>query len=562
MTETPARPRTAVDAIADDFVARYAALDPILATELGIGGHDDEMTDLSPAGHAARADLLRATLAQVAATPPADPVDEVTVAAMTHTLGTDLALHEAGENERTLNNIASPLQGLRDVFDLMATDTVQDWAVVAERLHALPAAMEGYIESLRAAAARGHLPARRQVVEGVRQADELADPASSFFTTFAADAPEATNDALRHDLGQEARGAAAAYGRLAAVLRDEIAPLAPEHDAVGRERYALLSRAFLGASVDLDETYAWGLDELERVTAEQAALARVVAGGDADVAAAVAALDGDPARRLHGTAELQEWMQRTSDAAIAALDGVHFDIPAPLHRLECRIAPTATGGIYYTGPSDDLSRPGRMWWSVPPDVTTFTTWRETTTVYHEGVPGHHLQVGTAVLNRADLNDWRRMMSWTSGHGEGWALYAERLMADLGFLDDPGVRLGMLDGQVMRAARVVFDLGVHLGLTAPQRWGGGTWDADSGWRLLSAHLHQAEPFVRFEWLRYLGWPGQAPSYKVGQRLWEQARDAARGAAVARGEAFDLRAFHARALRLGALPLDVLTQALTT
>jgi len=438
---------------------------------------------------------------------------------------------------------------------------VQDWAVIAARLHALPAAMDGYVESLRAAAARGHLPALRQVAEGVRQADELADPASSFFTTFVAGAPEATNDALRHDLAQEARGAAAAYGRLAAVLR-EIAPHAPEHDAVGRERYALLSRAFLGASVDLDETYAWGLDELERVTAEQAALARVVAGGDADVATAVAVLDGDPARQLHGTTELQEWMQRTSDAAVAALDGVHFDIPAPLHRLECRIAPTATGGIYYTGPSDDLSRPGRMWWSVPPDVTTFTTWRETTTVYHEGVPGHHLQVGTAVLNRADLNDWRRLMSWTSGHGEGWALYAERLMADLGFLDDPGVRLGMLDGQVMRAARVVFDLGVHLGLTAPQRWGGGTWDADSGWQLLAAHLHQAEPFVRFEWLRYLGWPGQAPSYKVGQRLWEQARDAARAAARARGEVFDLRAFHARALRLGALPLDVLTQALTT
>ena len=200
-----------------------------------------------------------------------------------------------------------------------------------------------------------------------------------------------------------------------------------------------------------------------------------------------------------------------------------------------------------------------MWWSVPPEVTTFNTWREKTTVYHEGVPGHHLQVGQAVFERATLNTWRRLACWTSGHGEGWALYAERLMADLGFLDDPGDRLGMLDGQRMRAARVVFDLGVHLGLEAPEQWGGGTWDADKGWEFLKANINMPEAFIRFEWNRYLGWPGQAPSYKIGQRLWEQTRDEAKAKAEAAGEEFDIRAFHARALSLGSLPLDVLKSA---
>ena len=271
-------------------------------------------------------------------------------------------------------------------------------------------------------------------------------------------------------------------------------------------------------------------------------------------------LDADPTLTLHGTAELRAWMQETSDAAIAALNGTHFDISVPVQTLECLIAPTHNGGIYYTGPSDDFSRPGRMWWSVPPSVTTFNTWREKTTVYHEGVPGHHLQVGQAVHERDTLNTWRRLSSWTSGHGEGWALYAERLMADLGFLDSPGDRLGMLDGQRMRAARVVLDLGVHLGLQAPERWGGGTWDADKAWEFLRANVNMPEAFVRFELHRYLGWPGQAPSYKIGQRLWEQARDGAASAAAARGVEFDLRAFHARALALGSVGLDVLAAAL--
>jgi uncharacterized protein (DUF885 family) len=202
-----------------------------------------------------------------------------------------------------------------------------------------------------------------------------------------------------------------------------------------------------------------------------------------------------------------------------------------------------------------------MWWSVPPGVTRFGTWREKTTVYHEGVPGHHLQHGFAAVARDSLNSWRRLFSWTSGHGEGWALYAERLMADLGYLADPGDRLGMLDAQRMRAARVVFDIGVHLALPAPEQWGGGHWDADKAWPFLRANVNMAEGFVRFEFNRYLGWPGQAPSYKVGQRLWEQARDADRAAAGAAGRDWTLKDFHARALRLGSVGLDVLRSALT-
>lgn len=565
MTSSPTSPRpvSPVDAVADAYVSTLARLHPLGATYLGVPGHEREMTDYSPDATAERAAAARSTLLSLEGLAPADEVDEVTGAAMRYALGTEIELYDAGEHDRLLNNIASPAQQVVETFDLMATDTEQAWDDLAARLAAVPEAISSYVASLRASAARGHVAALRQVEAVVTQAREVADPEQSAFTRLVrgADARRVLGEdhPLHADLERNAAVAREAYAGLARVLADELAPQAPQDDAFGRERYALWSRHHVGAALDLDETYAWGLEELARVRAEQTEVAAQVAGPGASVEQAVALLDADPARRLEGTDALRAWMQETSDAAIEALDGTHFDVPAPVRTLECRIAPSRTGVIYYTGPSDDFSRPGRMWWSVPPGVTSFSTWRERTTVYHEGVPGHHLQIAQAVFERATLNSWRRLAAWTSGHGEGWALYAERLMADLGFLDDPGDRLGMLDGQRLRAARVVFDIGMHLGLPAPAEVDG-PWSASTGWEFLRRNVNMSDEFVRFELTRYLGWPGQAPSYKVGQRLWEQARDAARDAATARGQVFDARDFHARALKLGSVPLAVLPSAL--
>jgi uncharacterized protein (DUF885 family) len=251
-----------------------------------------------------------------------------------------------------------------------------------------------------------------------------------------------------------------------------------------------------------------------------------------------------------------------ADKALSELNGTHFDIPAQIKRLECCLAPTSDGAIYYTGPSEDFTRPGRMWWAVPEGQTEFSTWRETSTVYHEGVPGHHLQVGTAQLRAESLNRWQRLLSWCSGHGEGWALYAERLMADLGYLGDPGDRFGMLDSQALRATRVIVDIGMHLELEIPRDnpFGfhpGERWTPELGWEFLREHCRIDEEVLRFEWRRYLGWPGQAPSYKIGERIWLQARDEAK---ARKGADFDLKAFHRNALNLGSLGLDPLRRAL--
>jgi uncharacterized protein (DUF885 family) len=554
-----ARTPTAVDEIADRYLEAAAAHDPGLATYWGLPGSDDRLPDLDPAWFQARSDLRRATLTELAGATPADDRDRITLAALREDLEAAEGVRELGADEGDLKNIDSPAQGIRDVFDLTPTATVDDWAVVAARLAAVDRAVSGYIESLSYAAERGVVRARRQVRAVIEQCDRNVG-ADGFFATFARDAaPDDASElpaAVRSDLEAGARSAGAAYERLAAFLRDELLPRAGDTDAFGREQYLPFSRLFVGSVIDVDEAYAWGQEELARITEEMRRTADRILPG-ASVAEAMAHLDGDAARKLHGTDALQKWMQAKSDEAVAALADTHFDIPEPIRRLECRIAPTQDGGVYYTGPSEDLvTRPGRMWWSVPEGDTDFGTWRELSTVYHEGVPGHHLQIAQTVYRKEILNRWMRLAAWVSGHGEGWALYAERLMADLGFLDDPADYLGMLASQSLRAARVVIDIGFHCGFPAPAEVGGGDWTWDKAWEFLGAHAAMSEGVRRFELERYLGWPGQAPSYKLGERMWLQLREDVR---VAEGDAFDLAAFHRRALDVGSVGMDVLRGA---
>ncbi|MBT2595443.1 DUF885 domain-containing protein [Arthrobacter sp. ISL-72] len=550
------RPQTAIDAVADAYTDTLIRLNPSFATTLGVPGSETEFQDFSPAGIEEFIAAAREALGALEGLEPADEVDAVTLDAMRERLGLQIEVHESGWDTADLNNISSPAQDIRAIFDLMPTDSTEHWEHIAGRAHSVPDAIDGYIESLQSAKEQGKVSAARQVSIVIEQATKYAAE-DGFFAKLAAgaDAQKAPfSRELQAKLDDGAAAARAAYAKLADFLSTELLPVAPAKDAVGRERYALASRGFLGAAVDFDETYAWGVQELERLIAEQERVANEIRPG-ASVEEAKEILNTDPTRQLKGTDALKAWMQGLSDKAVADLAGVHFEIPDVMKTLECLIAPTDEGGIYYTGPSDDFSRPGRMWWSVPAGEDTFTTWAETTTVFHEGVPGHHLQVATAVYRRELLNKWRRNVCWTSGHGEGWALYAENLMQELGYLKDPGDHMGMLDMQRMRAARVVFDIGVHLEREVPERWGSGTWTPEKGYDFLKENLAISEGQLNFEFARYLGWPGQAPSYKVGQRLWEQIR-----AELEARPGFDLKTFHTQALNIGSVGLDTLKRAL--
>jgi uncharacterized protein (DUF885 family) len=550
-----------VDDLAERYVAEWAPLNPTGATFVGIPGYDDKLDDLSPEGFEAQAELTRRTLTELDLIEPATEAEQVAKDAMLERLGLELARYDSGYTASEISVISSGLHGLRMVFDLMPTEGEEAVANIAARLTAFPTAVEQYKGTLRRAADQGHVSARAQMLAVAEQCDAWTDPDRDNFFHALADRVGA-NGRLAADLRHGAAAATAATAGFGEFLRTELAPRGRAKEAAGPERYALASQYFLGAKVDQHETYTWGFEELFRLENEMRAVAARIAGPGAGIDEAVAALDADPARRIAGKEAFRDWMQALADKAIEELNGVHFDIPEKMRRLECRIAPTSDGAIYYTGPSEDFSRPGRMWWAVPEGNNEFATWKEVTTVYHEGVPGHHLQVGTTQLRSELLNRWQRLLCWCSGHGEGWALYAERLMDDLGYLSDPGDKLGMLDGQALRATRVIVDIGMHLELEIPRDnpFGfhpGERWTPELGWEFLRAHCRMTDEVLRFEWRRYLGWPGQAPSYKIGERIWLQARDESR---QRNGIDFDLKAFHRDALNLGSLGLDPLRKAL--
>ena len=549
---------TSIDDIAEQYIERAAALDPFWAGLAGITGHDDEMPDLSADGFAERAALDRSTLAVLDAAEAPGSREQVARAAMQERLSIAVERYDAGDITSDLNVIDSWVQYVRELFDLMPTEGEQAAANIATRMAAVPKAYRQLSQTLLDAARNGRPPARLQVEEVAKQCADWSDPEDSFYSGLV-QRLDGVPDGLRGDLDEAARAATAATAGLGAFLRSELLPLAREKDACGPEVYARASRFFLGAAVDLREAYAWSWAEMARLRAELARVANLVKPG-ATREEAVAILDADPARRIDGRENFRAWMQELADRAVAQLHGAHFDIPEPARRIEAVIAPTDGGGIYYTGPSEDGTRPGQIWWSAPDGIDTFPTWPDVTTIYHEGVPGHHLQVAQTFAEQENLNRWQRLWCWVAGYSEGWAKYAERLMGELGYLDDPGAHLGMLGGQLASTASVALDIGVHLELEIPNGTGwreGERWNAEIAREFLRAQSSRDEKDLVFTLHRYLGWPGQAPSYKLGERIWLQARDEARARA---GAAFSLKDFHSKALSLGVMGLDPLREAL--
>ncbi len=550
-----------VDAIADTYVDECVERYPETATYLGVEGHDHQWSDYSPGGLADQIAHVRKTIADLHSAAPADARENTAKESMLERLGLEVELYEAHISPSRVSVIGGQVQEIRSIFDLMPTGTEEAWRNIAARLRTVHLPLDGVRETLSREARDGNIAAVRQIAATIAQIRGWTGETGSddFFAGLLEQAP-ADSPALLSDLTSAAAHARRQFSQFADWMSSGLAPLAPSLDAVGEERYALDSRYFLGAVIDLEETYLWGWDELHRIQKLQRSIAKDLVG-EPDIQAAYAALDADPSRRILGAETFRRWMQNLADQAISDLAGVHFDIPDPIKTIECCIAPTHDGSIYYTDPAEDFSRPGQMWWAVPTEIDTFSTWKEVTTVYHEGVPGHHLQIAQNAYRSDLLNRWQRKLCFCSGHSEGWALYAEQLMDDLGYLE-PGDRMGMLDAQAFRAIRVIIDIGMHLQLKIPKDNPSGfrpgqRWTPAAGFAFMIENCSTDEPTLRFELDRYLGWPGQAPAYKVGERIWLEARAEAQRR---QGAAFDLRRFHAEALNLGPLGLDPLRAAL--
>ncbi|MFH8581393.1 DUF885 domain-containing protein [Streptomyces zaomyceticus] len=553
--------------VADEHVDALIALDPIIGTYLGVKESAGLLPDFSPAGQSVVADLARRTLARLdeaERSPGADSEAEQRCARLLRErLTAELAVHDAEEGLCVVSNMRSPAHSVRIVFTVMPTETEEDWVAVASRLRAVPGALEGYRASLALGLERKLFGGPRPTATFVDQLTEWAGADGEkpgWFEEFAAAGPDTLPEDLRAGLAKAGRGATEAVLALRDWMRDVYAPaVAGAPDTVGRERYQRWTRYFNGTDLDLDQAYAYGWTEYHRLLGEMRTEADRILPG-ADPWEALAHLD-EHGTHIEGVDEVRVWLQGIMDEAIEALDGTHFELADRVRRVESRIAPPGGAAApYYTGPSEDFSRPGRTW--LPVDGTTrFPVYDLVSTWYHEGVPGHHLQIAQWVHVADRLSRYQATIGKVSANMEGWALYAERLMDELGFLPDAERRLGYLDGQMMRACRVIVDIGMHLGLAIPADspfHPGERWTPELAQEFFQRHSSRPPSFVESEMTRYLSMPGQAIGYKLGERAWLLGRAKAR---AAHGEAFDAKAWHMAALSQGPLGLDDLVDELS-
>ncbi len=542
--------------IADGFVETLAELNPIVATYLGVPGYDHLMPDYSPdameRSNAAEKDVLRRIEAEESESVRERRCSETVQEEMSWSIDQ----HELGLHYSGMNILHSPVQSLRQIFDLMPKSTTEDWENIGSRMEGIGDSLASYRSTLDEGIDQGKSTSKRQTSGCVEQIDTWLGKgdATPFFdgVAEAGAGSDDVDDALANRLSEAATNANAAYSEFADYLRGRYIRRARERDAVGREHYAVTSRSYNGIDLNLDETYEWGWEQLRWVQSEmRKAAERIKPGSSIDEAVDV--LENDPERAIDGVDEFREWMQVLQDSTIADMDGTHFDIADDVRKIEAMIAPPGGAlAMYYTGPSEDFSRPGRTWYPTG-GKTSFPLWREVSIAYHEGVPGHHFQIATTMTLSDQLSRYQRLLAGTSGYSEGWALYAERLMHELGYLENPDYYMGMLDAQALRSVRVIIDIGMHLEKQIPhdsEFHPGAIWTPDLALEFMRDRVHFPPDFVASEIDRYLGIPGQAISYKVGERVWLEARQQSRDE---QGASFDLKQWHNQALALGPMGL---------
>jgi len=552
-----------VFALSDSLLDEVVALRPISATFWGIPGQDHAWGDLGPEGAAAATELFSTYRRKLDVLPTSGSrEDRIAARVLRDFLDIELEHLDCGDHLVGLNNIASPFQDIRMVLDVVDTSSRAGWENMAARLSTIDRALSSYRSSLEEGLRRGRTVAARQVDAAIVQGRVHASESSYFCSLAPAFAKSSDADpALARELERGIENARKAYGEIADWLERTYRPAARVEDGVGEDEYARKARGFLGMSIDLRETFAWGFAQIRAIDAQMREVAAQIKPG-ASIAEVIKLLETDPERCAHGPDDFVRIVAERQAHALEALSGVHFDIPAAARRVDVKLAPPgSTLGAYYIPPSEDFSRPGTIWY-VPGEQTLIPLYSEISTAYHEGFPGHHLQLGVQVSLRDRLSRLHRVVisDYQTGYAEGWALYAERLMHELGFFERPDYVLGMLVCQMMRACRVALDIGAHLGLRAPDDAlfrPGAPIDYDYGIGMLVELGRLPPDHAASEMTRYLGWPGQAIAYKVGERSILGLRDELR---AQRGASFDLKAFHAELLGTGSVGLGALRDLL--
>jgi len=536
--------RSEIFALSDEYIDTAARMSPMAATSLGIPGYDHLLDDFSTAQGANEAAYARQVLAKAKALDPIDDIDRIAKEVLIERLESGLIVYESNERFIAYSPIVNPASYIRSIFTIMPTEGEAAIANITSRLNAVGAALDSWQSTIEEMHAKGLGTARRQVSV---IAEQLETHGTGNYQGFAKEIDPAGKYPSLHEA---AKNAEAACIKMSKWMSEVHAPRSTEVDAVGEARYAPWARYFTGANLDLRATYEWGVEDLQRINDRMYAAAEKLGLKGKTLAEVADYCENAELHRIEGTDALLQKLKDFTQEAVAALNGKYFDIDPSIAFCDARIAPEGSAAApYYMPPSEDLSRPGTTWYPTL-GHTTFNFWHIASTWYHEAVPGHHLQFATANLEKDRLSRFQRTDAWISGYGEGWALYAERFMDELGAFNEPSLELGYLAGQALRAARVVVDIGMHLGY---EDFDGNVWNADSAYNLLVERALMAPDFAKSEIERYLGWPGQAISYKVGERVWMEIREDAKKRL---GAKFDIKKFHSYALAIGPMGLDPL------
>jgi len=526
-------------------------MNPILATAVGDYRYNDQLGDYSLSGPAARHNRDLADLVRIKAIDPAGfPEQDL--------ISHDLFLRQLQQrvDDYDLKEFEMPLSSsgggggihasLADIPLSMPFDSVKHYEDYIARLHQIPRAFQQTEEVLRAGVSDHLVPVRFIAekipgqAEGVITANPFVLPLKKFPASFSDADKKRLSDEITATVNNEVFPA---YRQFAEFIRIKYIPYCRSTLSInslggGNRRYQAALRRFTTTDLTAEQIHNIGLKEVERITGEMTALAK--ANGYKDLDSFRDHIENDPKYRPTSAEAIVEDFRKHIAQMEPRLPELFGLLPKTAVTVEPIPPFQAAAATHYQGGTPDGRRPGRVSVAVS-DPTHRSFINDEAVAYHEGVPGHHLQI-TIQQSLTGLPEFRKH-GGNSAYAEGWGLYAEELGKEIGFYQDPGSDYGRLRSELFRAVRLVVDTGIHdMG-----------WSRDQVVEYMRNSHSVDEPTIQAETDRYISGPGQACSYKLGQLKIRELRERAKEKL---GDKFDLKAFHDEILSGGALPLDLL------
>ena len=551
-----------LDRLAEEFWDATLAADPAQGTAIGDHRYGDRLSDISPAGRADLARRFEEIQAAVAALPgESEPEAGLTSAALTQAVGGRLAKLGADAHSYTVDAMNGAQTSFLDVPSYQPLRDVADGESMLARWWAMGPWVDQQVAQLRRGVAEGRAPVAGSVRRVIAQLDELlARPLEDWPLLAPLKAEHAgwSDGAWRAFevglAGAVRDGLRPAFVRYRAYLADEVLAGARDEAHVGichlpggAETYASLARAHTTSDLLPQEIHDIGLAEIARIDAEITELGGRELG-TSDLAGALARLRGEPSVHFATADEIVAVAEASLARAVAAIPEWFGRLPrarCEVVRMQPHEEQHATIA-YYREPPEDGSRPGRYYINTYAPQTR-PRYEAEALAFNEAVPGHHLQVAIG-QELEQLPSFRRHAD-TTAFVEGWGLYSERLADEMGLYSADLDRIGMLSYDAWRASRLVVDTGMHAL----------AWSRGQAIEFMTAHTALAPNNIANEVDRYIGWPGQALAYKIGQLEIRRLRSEAESAL---GASFDIRRFHDAVLGHGALPLSVLRDSVAS